>query len=180
VLRLVDRRLNFQGITSIRCRQCNKHTETVKHVIDICDTSRIDGSTVTNDTQAHTLCTKIQENIAEVGNILNQQQNKHVMKKAQSGTLYQSIEIYELMSGIHMYLCIYIYIYIYMIRNVYTQSLTHTFTPHAVGISTYTTTRTHTLADVCRGHGVPCPLCRSYYYLPLCSSAVSFCCLVCM
>lgn len=70
-LRFDQKRMNFQSITSITCRQCNKATETVKHVIDICDAPAVIDLRQRMRSKLTRLCTRYKEKETDVGNVLN-------------------------------------------------------------------------------------------------------------
>ena len=75
--------MKFRDVGSVTCRQCGKADETVKHVIETCDAPAVIDIRSRMNRKIRKLCDKYQENITDIGNILNPTaKNVRAMKKA--------------------------------------------------------------------------------------------------
>ena len=81
-LRVDMKRVNFQDVTSVRCRQCGREDETVTHVLQDCDAPAVVDIRTRMNNKIHKLADKYKERVTEIGNILNPKakNNKALMK----------------------------------------------------------------------------------------------------
>jgi hypothetical protein len=70
-LRVDQKRLNFQNITSVTCRQCGRADETVTHVLERCDAPAVVDIRNRMNNKIHKLADKYKERVTDVGNVLN-------------------------------------------------------------------------------------------------------------
>ena len=82
-LKFNQKRMKFKNVGPVTCRQCGKADETVKHVIETCDAPAVIDIRNRMNKKLRKLCTKYNERVADVANVLNPTaKNKKAMKKA--------------------------------------------------------------------------------------------------
>jgi hypothetical protein len=57
-LRVDQKRMGFQDITTVTCRQCGKYDETVQHVLTVCDAPEVEAVRIKAFNRINKLCKK--------------------------------------------------------------------------------------------------------------------------